>query len=270
MPLRPVSELGLVDITDVPARDGNRTATRRRPAGTRRSPSQPARSDSRDDHQTSTRSDGSERARASRTGKPDAGRRASKNLTRRAPEPASPANSPSGRAAKRLAPSQSRAERTPKLARKAPAPAVDPARKSSRARSNTSASQSEASKRQSARGHTSTPSPRSDQGKRSRITSKPATDTGSGAATRSATARTPKRSNSSTGPPRPATPVRGRTSGGARIKTNPASRETQRSQDPQRVGPTKPLSTAKIGISVLLTASLVTGGLLFARAARQR
>ena len=213
MPLRPVSELGLVDITDVPGRDGTRTASRRRSAPTSRSPSRPPRDNSRDDHQTSTRSDRSEGARAS----------------------------------------------TPKLARKAQAPAVDSTGKSNRARSNTSARPSETSKRRSARGPKSAPSARNEQSK-----------VRSGAATRSATARSPKRSNSSTAAPRRATPVRQRTSGGTRIKSNPASRDTQRSRGAQRAVPMKPLSAAKIGISVLLAATLVTGGLLFARAALHR
>jgi hypothetical protein len=289
VPLRPVSELGLVDITDVPARDGNRTATRRDSARTRTSRSQPPRRDSRDDHQTSTRSDRSEDARASRRGKSAGSGRASKNLARE-PELTSPAKSPSGRAAKRLAPSESRAKRTPRLTRNAPVPAVD----SGRAGSNTSASPSEASQRRSPRGPTGASSTRNDQSKvsgakarpsakprrtspgtvarsrRSGNTSKPASDTGSGAAARSATVRNPRRSNSATGEQRRATPAPRRTPRRARINANRASRGTQRSREAQTVGPTKPLSTAKIGVSVFLTAGLVAAGVVFARLALHR
>jgi hypothetical protein len=82
VPLRPVSELGLVDITDVPERDRNRAASRR--------------------HSTRARTS----LRASTKRKPAASRNASKTLAG-APQTSAPAKSRSTGAAKRREPSRS-------------------------------------------------------------------------------------------------------------------------------------------------------------------
>lgn len=234
MPLRPVSELGLVDITDVPARAGNRTEARRHSTHTSRSPKQPVRSDAPNDDQKATRSDRSKRAPAPPQRNTDAdASRASKNLAR-APErqgARGPRRAPSTRSGhSKVASTQAR-------------PSTKPRRASA---STTTSSE------------------------RSRSTSKAATDTRSGAAARTATTRTPKRSPGSTRRPQGVTRVRRQTAITPRTKANPASRETQRSRNARTLDQTKLPSAAKIGVSVLMTAGLVAAGLVFARAALQR
>jgi len=192
VPLRPVSELGLVDITDVPART-NRTATRG--DSTRR--------------------------------KPDAGRRAAKSR--------------SGSARKPKAAPSTRAERT-KDADAQVRPSGKPRR----------------------------PSASTTNGERSRGRSKAAGGTGSGGTTRSATTRTPKRPNGSASTTRGATTARRQTAAGSRTRVNAASRDTHRARNGPRPNQPKPSSGAKIGIYALAGASLVAGGLLFARAALHR
>lgn len=152
MPLRPVSELGLVEITDVPAREGNRTATRSRstPASTRR--------------------------------KPGAGRRG--RSPDGAPEPSAPGNRGRSGAAKRLEPSQSRGAGTPRPGSRAPATARNSGGKSNRAKSSTASTPS------SERSHSpSKPArdARSGRGTRSATTGGPKRPTGSASRTRGAT-----------------------------------------------------------------------------------
>jgi hypothetical protein len=220
VPLRPVSELGLVDITDVPARDGAPNGMRRHSTRACRNPSQPLRSDSVNDDKTETKGERSGTAPALTRRKPDANPRASKRLAG-ADQPAAAAKRRSTGEATRL---ERQAGRRLKLANAAP--------------------------------------PRN-------VTSKRGDQNGSGAADRTATTRTPKRSNRSARTPRRVTPVR-QTSSASRTKGNAASREAQRTRDTQGSDHTKPASAAKIGISVLIGASLVAGGLLFVRAALQR
>jgi hypothetical protein len=246
MPLRPVSELGLVDITDVPPRGGNRTATRSRSTHARSRPSQPLRSDSANDRPTETRNRPREAARASTRRKSDAGRRTSKSLAV-APQPSAPGKSGRSGVAKRHEPRQSRATSAPKLGSAAPATAENSGGKSNRARSSTTSSE------------------------RSRSRSRAARDTGgSGGSTRSATASTQKRSSGSASAPRRVRTVRRQASAGSRTKRNHASREAQRSRDGGAPGQMKPRAAAKVGISVVMGASLVAGGLLLARAALHR
>ena len=111
MPLRPVSELGLVDITDVPAREGNRTATpsRSTPASTRT--------------------------------KPGAGHRAAKSPAG-APKPSAVGNSGRSGAAKRPEPSQSRGASTAKPGSRAPAIAKNSGGNSNRSKSSTASTRS--------------------------------------------------------------------------------------------------------------------------------
>src|SRR6185312_12212013 len=122
VPLRPVSELGLVDITDVPARD-TRTATRSRSTRGRSHPPQPLRSNSANDRQVEAEVDRPQGARASTQREPDAGRRASK----------------------------SRAGSTSKRGSKATATAEDSGDKSNRARSSTATKPGTTSERRSTR-----------------------------------------------------------------------------------------------------------------------
>ena len=243
MPLRPVSELGLVEITDVPARDDNRTASPSHSTRARRSPSQPLRGGSAEGHQPKARSDRSERAGDSTRRKLDAPRRASKRLAGTA-QGSAPEKSRRATGAKRPDPSQSRAASTPKLASTAAATTENAGGKSNRARSSTKTS--------SERSH-------------SRV--KPARDNGSRGATRSAATRTRKRSNGSPSAPRRETPVRRQTSAGSQTNGNDASRETKRSRSGRGLEQTKPHSAAKIGAYVLMGATLVAGGLVLARAA---
>ena len=96
MPLRPVSELGLVDITDVPARDGKGAATPRHSTRARRNPSRPLSRDSANDHQRQTRGDRSKGARRATHAKPAAGRTGSKTFAG-TPRTAAPAPAPAKR-----------------------------------------------------------------------------------------------------------------------------------------------------------------------------
>ena len=91
MPLRPVSELGLVDITDVPPRGGKAAAAPRDSTRARQSPSPP-------------RSRDSKGPRAATRGKPAAGRTTSKTLADALATP-TPAKRRSTGAAKRREPS---------------------------------------------------------------------------------------------------------------------------------------------------------------------
>jgi hypothetical protein len=264
VPLRPVSELGLVDITDVPAR-GTRTATRSHSTRARSHPSQPLRSNSANDRQVEAEVDRPQGTRESTQRKPDAGRRAAK----------------------------SQAASTSKRASTAPATAEDPGGKSNRARSSNATKPGATSERRSARRPRNAPSKRADQTKgadaqarasrkprrtsasatsseRSQSRSKAAKDTGSAGATRTATTRTPKRPNGSGGRTRGAPTARRQTSPMPRTKRNAASRDRHRSRSGMRPDQTKPSSAAKIGIYALAGASLVAGGLLFARSALHR
>jgi len=292
VPLRPVSELGLVEITDVPAR-GNRTAIRGQSTRARSRPSKPLRGDSANDRQVEARDDRPQSARASTQRKPDAGRRTSKSLAAGS-QPSAPGKSRRSGASKRLEPSQSRAPSTPKLARTAAATAENSGGKSKLARSSTATDLGSTSERRSARRPRNVPSTRTDQmnvvdapgrgsstprrmsatttdSARSRNRSKAVSDTGSGGATRSATTRTPKRpSGSSAGTTRGATTARRQNSAGSRTTRNAASRDRHRSRNGPRPNQPKPSSGAKIGIYALAGASLVAGGLLLARAALHR
>jgi hypothetical protein len=290
VPLRPVSELGLVDLTDVPAREGNRTATRSRSTRARRSPSPPLRSNSANDRQAEARADRPEGAPASTRRKPAADRRASKSLAGSA-QPSAAAKGCRGGAAKRLEPSQSRAATARKIGSTAPVKAEDSGGKSNRARSSTAMKLGNTSERDTRRPKNAE-STRSDQIRRadadahlsreprrvsasttsparSRGRSKPARDTGSGGATRSATG-TRKQPNDSASTPRRATNVRRQAPAGSRSKGDHAPREVQRSRNGRGPERMKPPFAAKVGISVLMGAGLVAGGLLFARAAHHR
>jgi hypothetical protein len=220
VPLRPVSELGLVDITDVPARDGSRNKSAVR-------------------------------------------RRASKTLAD-APQTSARAKTRSTGAGKRLEGSKPRG--TSKLARRAPAIAKDAGGKSNRSRSRTPMSAQARSNSNPRRMRASTAT----ASERSLDRSQAATNNGSGGAPRSATTRTPKRSSRSASPPRRVRTAGRQTSAESRGKRNHASREDQRSRKGGRPDHTKPFVAAKIGISLLMGASLVTGGILLARAALQR
>jgi hypothetical protein len=264
VPLRPVSELGLVEITDVPAR-GNRTESRGRSTRARSHPQQPLRSKSANDRQVQAEVDRPQGGRASTQRKPDAGRQAAK----------------------------SRAASVPKRGSTAPATAEDPGGKSNRARSRTAANLGAASERRSARRPRNAAATRTDRTKgaddqprakskpprpsasttnaeRSRGRSKAARDPGSGGSARSASTRTPKRSNDSPSRTRGATTARRQPSAGSRTMRTAASRDRHRSQNAPRPHRPKPTSGAKIGIYALAGASLVAGGLLFARAALHR
>jgi hypothetical protein len=293
VPLRPVSELGLVDITDVPARDGTQTSTRRHSAGSRRTPSRAPRSDSSNQHRGERRGDRPEDGGASTRTRPHAGRRASKNLA--GPDQTSArATSPSASPATGHRPSRTRAASTSKLAGIPPAPTKDADAKSKRARSRTSRKLGTTSERGTARTPRSTARTRTDQikrangqahlitkprgmnestamsSKRSRSRSGTATDNGSGDSTRSATTHAPKRSKSS-GSATPRGPTaRRRSSAGSGTKGNSASRQTPRSRNGRVRDQTKPSSAVKIGISALMGASLVASGLLLARVALRR
>jgi hypothetical protein len=262
VPLRPVSELGLVDITDVPARDGNRAASRRHSTRARKRQTQPLPRDSANDHQVHARGDRSKGARASTQRKPAAGRRASKTLAA-APQTSAPAKSRSTGAAERLEPS--RTPSTPKRASTAPATPKNSGGRSNRSRSIKVADAQVHSKSQPRRTSASTAT----SSERSRSRSKAATNNGSGDAAPSATRRGPKRSNRPGSAPRRVTTVGQQTSAGLRTKGSDDSRKVQRSRNGRR-DQTKPPLAAKIGISVLMGASLVAGGLLLARAALQR
>ena len=218
MPLRPVSELGLVDITDVPAREGNRTATRSRstPASSRM--------------------------------KPDAGRRAAKGQGG-APRPSALGNSGRSGAAKRPEPSQTRGASTPKPRSRAPATAKNSGGKSNRAKSSTA----------------STPT-----SERSGSRSKPARGASSVRGTRSATTGSPKRPNGSASRTRGAETARRQSSAESRTERNAVLRDRPRSRSGSGHDQTKASSAAKIGVLALGAASLVAGGLLFARAALHR
>jgi hypothetical protein len=242
VPLRPVSELGLVDITEVPARD--RTATPRVSTRARTSPSQPVRNDPPSGNEKKTMTRGrSESERASRGRKPDPARRASKDLA--GPPQADPsAKGRSAAPAKRRDRAESPRASTPKSDRKAPATAGRSGGKPKPRRTSESPA-------------ASSPRPRS--------RSTAATASGSGAKTRSSTNHPAMRPNGSAGPPRTATSDRRPTSAGSRPKTNPPSRQTQRSRNTRGHRKTKPSPAARIGISVLMGASLIGGGLLFAR-----
>jgi hypothetical protein len=264
VPLRPVSELGLVDITEVPAR-GTRTATRSHSTPARSHPSQPLRSNSANDPQVEAEGDRPQGRRASTQRKPDAGLQAAK----------------------------SRAASTSKRGSTPPATAEDSGGKSNRARSSNATKPGTTSERRSARRPRNAPPTRADQTKgadaqarpsskprgpsasttnseRSRSRSAAATDTGSGGATRRATTRTPKRPNDSASRTRGATAARRQTTAASRGKRNAASWDGHRSRNGQRPDQTKPSSAAKVGIYALAGASLVAGGLLFARAALRR
>lgn len=263
MPLRPVSELGLVDITDVPAR-GTRTATRSQSTRARSHPSQPLRSNSANDRQVEAEVDRPPGTRASTQRKPDPGRRAAK----------------------------SRAASTPKRGSTTPATPEDPGGKSNRARSSSATNLGARSVRRSSRRPRNAPSTGADRTKGAdpevRLDSKPGRsgvsttkadrsrgrpkadrETGSDGTTRSATTRTPKRPNHSPSRAHGATTAR-RATAGARSKRNAASRDEHRSRNGLRPDQTKPSSAAKVGIYALAGASLVAGGLLFARAALHR
>jgi hypothetical protein len=86
----------------------------------------------------------------------------------------------------------------------------------------------------------------------------------SGAAPRTASTRTAKRSDRPSTRGR-ATPVR-QTSAGSRANEDPASRATQRPQDRRELGKTQPRSAAQRRISLLTGAGLVAGGVLVVRA----
>jgi hypothetical protein len=263
VPLRPVSELGLVDITDVPAR-GTRTATRSRSTRARSHPSQPRRSNPANNRQVEAEVERPRGTRASTPRKPDAGRRAAK----------------------------SRAASASKRGVTAPATAEDSGGKSNRPRSSDAPKPGTTSERRSARRPRNAPSTRAEETKgvdaqarpvskprrpsarstnseRSRSRSANARDTGSGGTTRSAT-RTPKRPNDFANRTRGATAARGQATAGPRGKRTAASRDGHRSRNGLRHGQTKPSSAAKVGIYALAGASLVAGGLLFARAALHR
>lgn len=148
MPLRPVSELGLVEITDVPARND-------RPQG----------------------------ARASTRRKPDTGRRAPKSRGGGA-EPSAPGKSQRSGPAKRLEPSQSRGASTPKPGSRAPATAKNSGGKSNRAKSSTASTPS--SERSHSPSKPARDA-RSGRGTRSATTGTPKRPTGSASRTRGAT-----------------------------------------------------------------------------------
>lgn len=248
MPLRPVSELGLVEITDVPARGGNRTATSRRSTRAHRSQSQSVPRDSASDHQRQGRGNRSKGAHASRQRKPAVRGTASKTLAD-APQTSAPAKSRSTGAPKRVAPSQ--------RPRSGPATRTDQTKVAdAQARLNSKP------RRMSASAETSS--------QRSRSRSKAANGNGSGGAKRRATTRTPKRSTRSANAPHRAKTARQQSPARSRTKGNHASREAQRSRTGRRPNQTKPAVAAKIGISVLMGVSLIAGGLLVARAALQR
>lgn len=127
MALRPVSELGLVEITDVPARDGDRNGTSRESTHARRSPSQPRGNDSPNARKTATKGDRSRSAGASTPSKPDAGRRASQRVAGAA-QPSTAAKSRGVGAAKPRERFQSPAADTSKLGNTAVATAEVPGR----------------------------------------------------------------------------------------------------------------------------------------------
>ena len=264
MPLRPVSELGLVDITDVPAR-GAGTATRNRSTRALSRPSQPLRTNSANDRQVEAEVDRPREARASTQRKPDAGRRAAK--------------SQGGSRAKRGSTAPSTAEGSDG--------------KSSRARLSTPAESGVTSERRGARRPRNAPSTRANQTKRadaqarpsskerrasasttnlerSRGRSKAATDAGSGGTTPSATTRTPKRPSGSASRTRGATTARRQTTAGSPSRRHAALGDKHRSRSGLRPAPGKPSSAAKVGVYALAGASLVGAGLLFARAALHR
>jgi hypothetical protein len=231
MPLRPVSELGLVDITDVPTRKANRTADAAQPSARVKSRSTPA------------------------------------------PE--------------RRARSESRPASRPKRASTGPAPAENSSVKSNRVRSSTRTSPGNTSDRGSARKRGNGAPVRSDQDKaadartrsrnkpasqttsseRSRGRSKAARDDGSGGATSTAAARSRKQTDRSASPPRRARTVRQQASAESRSDGNHGSRENRRPRNRSGRAATQVSPSAKVGVYVLMGASLVAGGLLVARAA---
>jgi hypothetical protein len=80
VPLRPVSELGLVDLTDLASRDAGETATRRPPTRARSTRSQSPRRGPNKDRRREQTVDQSERRPASTTGRGQARARSSKRL----------------------------------------------------------------------------------------------------------------------------------------------------------------------------------------------
>jgi hypothetical protein len=242
VPLRPVSELGLVDITEVPARDGDLTEYRRRSTPAPKRPSQPLRSDPANDHQPEARG---ARSRGSKPGKPDAGRRASQR--------------PVG-ASQHAAPAKSA---TTSERRRAQKPRNAPSTRSDQLKFAGHEARSDSKPRRTS-ASTATSS------ERARTRSKAAMDNGSGAVTRSESTRTPKRSSGTASAPRRGSTVRRQTSAGSPVKGNRPSSQAQRSLNAPGPDRAKLPSAAKVGISVLMGAGLVAGGLLFARAALQR
>lgn len=204
MPLRPVSELGLVDITDLPVRDRSRVANRGRSTGARRS-SQPPRGDSVNDHPRAQRRGRAEGARATTGRKRDAG-----------------------------------------------SPPAEVQRSDGKAKTR--------------RSNPSTASP----SERSRSRPKTARRKASGGGTPNAIAHAPKRSRNAASGAGHATTGRRQASAASRTNTNSASGESQRSRTGRSRGKTKPPSSAKIGMSVVIAASLAAGVVLFARAALRR
>lgn len=79
MPLRPVSELGLVDLTDLASQEANATATRHPPTRPRRPPSQTTRRGAKKDPRLEETADQTTRGPASARGGRPAGGRSSKS-----------------------------------------------------------------------------------------------------------------------------------------------------------------------------------------------
>lgn len=230
MPLRPVSELGLVDITDVPARS-NRTATRG----------------------------------DSTQGKRDAGRRAGTGRAagtpkrgRTAPATAEGSGGKSNRARSRTATNVGNTSERPSARKQRNVPAIGSDQiKVALAQGGVSSK---------SRGMSASTTSL----ERSRGRSKAASDSRSGGANRSATTRTPKRPDGPVDRTRGATTARRQTPAGSRPKRNAAARDGHRSRNGPRPDHTKPSSATKLGIYALAGASLVAGGLLLVRAALHR
>lgn len=247
MPLRPVSELGLVDLTDLASQDRGEAATRRPPTRARNTRSQSARRGPNKDPRGEQTVDQSERGPAPTTGRRQAGGRSSKRL--------------GGSASKNSGPPQSRAAATQRDAPSTRKPRTNGA----------TGQKSSSGKRQGTR----------DGSKRSISKSKHWKDGSSDGIRRTASASTQKRRKHSGSGSRPEGDVLRRSaSSKAEIRrgVSPGRRKGPGSQREMKRDSFKTQSAlanaqpvaAKIGISVAAGAMGIGAGLLVSRAALRR
>lgn len=252
MPLRPVSELGLVDVTDLASREHYETATPRAQTRARRARTQSPRRDSGGDPRGERTVDQSERARGSTKGGGQTGRGRSKTIGGGTPKGSGRSQSGAPPTPQSSGTSPRRAARTPKRSGtpQTPAPSSDGAVKSANSRAPKN-SVSSTTRRNSAR----TAGPRD-----------PATPSDPRAASASAGKGATSRNGRSSGPS-----ANRRGSRRSQGDGNGDSRKTQ-SASPAKTSQDKKQGSlvAKIGIPALTTAIGVAGGVLLSGKGLQR